>query len=86
MEKNSKNKLPHKEAQRTSELNLFLYFLISGVSETASCEVGVTFTLMLDSRRGGMALLGPPARSPAAGPVPLAPKPNVRNERCFCCR
>lgn len=72
-------------------MNLFLYFLISGVSEMASCDVGVTFTLMLDSRRGGKALLDPPPASeerspPAAGPVPLAPKPNVKNERCFCCR
>jgi hypothetical protein len=63
---------PQRAAQRISELNLFLYLRISGVSEPTSCEVGVTFTLTCDSRR--------------VGPEPPAPNPNVRNERCFCWR
>ena len=44
---------PHNEAQSISELNRFLYFLISGVSDEGSvigCE-GVTFTLICEPRR-----------------------------------
>ena len=44
--------LPHSEAQSISELNRFLYFLISGVSD--DCSVvweGVTFTLICEPRR-----------------------------------
>jgi hypothetical protein len=66
------NYSPQRAAQRISELNLFLYLRISGVSEPTSCDVGVTFTLTCDSRR--------------VGPEPPAPNPNVRNERCFCWR
>lgn len=62
---------PHKAAHRISLLNLFLYFLISGVSEDRSCDVGVTFTLTWDSLLDW------------AEP---APKPKVRKERCFCCK
>lgn len=36
-----------------------------------SCDVGVTFTFTCDS----LLLCAEPA-----------PKPNVRNERCFCCK
>lgn len=63
---------PQSAAHRISELNLFLYLRISGVSLVASCEVGVTLTLTWLSRRDG--------------PEPPAPKPNVRKLRCFCCR
>lgn len=63
--------LPHSAAHKISLLNLFLYFLISGVSELTSCDVGVTLTLTCDS------LL--------EGPDP-ALNPNVRKDRCFCCK
>ena len=36
---------PHRAAHKISELNLFLYFRISGVSVVRSWEVGVTLTL-----------------------------------------
>lgn len=62
--------LPHKAAHKISLLNRFLYFLISGVSDDTSCDVGVTFTFTCDSLRDC--------------PEP-APKPNVIKERCFCC-
>ena len=41
-----KNCLPHKAAQRISELKRFLYLRISGVS--LSMTVGVTFTFICD--------------------------------------
>lgn len=63
---------PQRAAQRISELNLFLYLRISGVSLVASWEVGVTLTFTWLSRRDG--------------PEPPAPKPKVRKLRCFCCR
>lgn len=62
---------PHNAAHKISELKRFLYFLISGVSLVASCDVGVTFTFTWLSRRDG--------------PEPPAPNPNVRKLRCFCC-
>lgn len=62
---------PQSAAHSISELKRFLYLRISGVSLAASCEVGVTFTLTVDSRR--------------VGPEPPAPKPKVRKLRCFCC-
>lgn len=73
---------PHKAAHKISELNLFLYLRISGVSGEPSCPVGVTLTLTWLSRRDAF----PP--EPAVPPLPVepAPKPNVRNERCFCCK
>lgn len=40
-----KKNLPQSAAHKISELNLFLYFLISGVSADDSWDVGVTFTL-----------------------------------------
>lgn len=61
---------PHNAAHKISELNLFLYFRISGVSLVASCDVGVTLTLTWLSRRDG--------------PEPPAPNPKVRKLRCFC--
>lgn len=36
-----------------------------------SCDVGVTFTLTWDSLLEG---------------AELAPKPNAKKERCFCCK
>lgn len=43
---------PHNAAHKISELNLFLYFRISGVSDVMSCVVGVTLTFgPCDSRR-----------------------------------
>lgn len=62
---------PHKAAHKISLLNLFLYFLISGVSDETSCDVGVTLTLTCDSRRDG---------------AELTPKPKAKKERCFCCK
>lgn len=67
---NATHHSPQRAAHRISELNLFLYLRISGVSEPTSCDVGVTFTFTCDSRR--------------VGPEPPAPNPKVRNERCFC--
>lgn len=74
--------LPHNAAQRISELNLFLYLRISGVSEDRSCPVGVTLTLTWLSRREAF----PPEPPVPPLPVEPAPNPNVRNERCFCCK
>lgn len=68
-----KKSLPQSAAHKISELNLFLYFLISGVSAEDSWDVGVTFTLTWLSLRGE-----------GEGPVPPAPKPKVRKERCLC--
>lgn len=71
--------VPQRAAHNISELNLFLYFRISGVSDVISaCDVGVTFTLTCDSRR--------PLEVPAAFvPLEPAPNPNVRKDLCFCC-
>lgn len=74
--------LPHKAAHKISELNLFLYLRISGVSDDTSCPVGVTLTLTWLSRREAF-----PPEPPVPPPLPVEPAPNpkVRNERCFCC-
>lgn len=64
--------IPQRAAHKISELNLFLYFLISGVSDPISCDVGVTLTFTCDSR--------------LLGPEPPAPKPKVKKDLCFCWR
>lgn len=69
---------PHSAAHSISELNRFLYFLISGVSAAASWEVGVTLTLTWLSLRGD-------GEGPLPPVPPPAPNPNVRKERCLCC-
>lgn len=66
---------PQRAAHNISELNLFLYLRISGVSEPISWLVGVTLTLTWLSLRDG-----PP------DPAPPAPNPNVKKLRCFCCK
>lgn len=71
---------PQSAAHRISELNLFLYLRISGVSEDRSCPVGVTLTFTWLSRREAL------PEPPVPLPVDPAPKPNVRNDRCFCCK
>lgn len=45
--------IPHSEAHKTSELNLFLYFLISGVSSKLLAVDGDTFTFTKDPFRPG---------------------------------
>lgn len=67
--------LPHKAAQRISDENFFLYFLISGVSPMASVVVwvGATLTLICDPRRDAWdtePIVDPPA-----------PKPKAENDR-----
>lgn len=71
---------PQRAAHKISELNLFLYLRISGVSESMSCDVGVTLTLTCDSLREA------PPDPVVPPPAPPAPKPKVRKLRCFCCR
>jgi len=50
---NSRNKqnIPHKEAQRTSELKRFLYLRISGASLSTTTGAGATFTFTRELRR-----------------------------------
>lgn len=70
--------LPHKDAHKISELNLFLYFLISGVSDIDSCVcAGVTLTLICDPRRDWLDC------EPTVDPL-LAPKPKA--EKDLWCR
>ena len=70
------NNLPHSDAQSISELNFFLYFLISGMSFRLSGVVGFTLTEMLEPR-----LIG--ANPGALGDVGLAPKPNAEKDVCL---
>jgi hypothetical protein len=74
---NNVDSLPHNEAHKISELNLFLYFLISGVSDVASWVcAGVTFTLIWDPRRDWLDWLD---CEPTVEPL-LAPNPNAEKD------
>ena len=72
---------PQSAAQRISELNLFLYLRISGVSAPKSC-CGVTLTLIWLSRRGGTPTLPTPTLPPTGSPLP-AENPKLRKLFCF---
>jgi len=43
--------IPHRDAQRTSELKRFLYFRISGASLSTMTGAGATFTFTRELRR-----------------------------------